>query len=109
MRKVYNTLLAHLTIIIIFSTLYYVIGEDKYKFFSDTDREASYLTYLNLATTIQAGVGVSSVLPNSASSQILVITQQLIQIGLQAILYIFLGEHMYKYFIIDKLISKHNI
>lgn len=74
--------------IIIFGFLYESMG-DKH-FHNERKNNMSLIDYLFLSTTIQAGVGLSDVYPNSNIAKILMIFQQFIMISANVfILYIF--------------------
>jgi len=85
MQKIFNSFVAQLFFILLFSFIYSVIGEENYNNSSHTP--PGYISYLNLATTIQAGVGFSSLMPNSPLVDFILILQQMISMGLNIIIY----------------------
>lgn len=91
MKVVIRTAIFHLLCIIIFALIYFyfspdfqsVNGEKNIKYNKFTD-------YLLLSTTIQAGVGISDLLPLTFYSKVVLILQQIILIFTHLItLYIF--------------------
>ena len=91
MKVVIRTAIFHLLCIIIFALIYFYFSPDfqsvnvekniKYNKFTD---------YLLLSTTIQAGVGISDLLPLTFYSKVVLILQQIILIFTHLItLYIF--------------------
>ncbi len=72
-----------------FATLYYIL-EDSFFDNIKTNENKTFLDYLLLSVTIQAGVGYSFLYPIYYYSKILVILQQLIMLSTHIItLYIF--------------------
>jgi hypothetical protein len=88
MRRVLQTLLVHLFCILFFAFFYYYFS----RHFDNNTQRSEYKTRLESAidfflfsTTIQAGVGVSDILPVSIYGKILMITQQLLMISINVI------------------------
>jgi hypothetical protein len=77
MKLVIRTVCFHFTCIIIFTFLYYTF-KDSYSLHNKEDFKL--LDYFLLSTTIQAGVGISSITPINFSGKIILIFQQLIMI-----------------------------
>ena len=77
MKIVFRTVCFHLLCIIVFSFLYF---GNKHGFQSFDNKNVSYLDYFLLSTTIQAGVGISSVYPIYSYGKIIMIIQQFIMI-----------------------------
>lgn len=90
MKKIYNSFLAHLFFTLFFSFIYLALDDSNFKKFSDS--EPNYITYLNLSTTIEAGVGISSLIPNSTILESIMILQQLTSMGLNIIIYWYFSE-----------------
>ena len=92
MRIVVKTLAIHLFCIIFFAFFYYKFSihfdnnnnnnnnNSEYKL--DLD---SIIDFFLFSTTIQAGVGISNILPNSIYGKIIMIVQQLIMISISVI------------------------
>ena len=79
MKNVFRILIFHLTCIIVFASLYY-------NFKSDFDYEnlvkhVSFVDFILLATTMQAGVGITVIYPVSNIGKFLMILQQLIMLS----------------------------
>jgi hypothetical protein len=91
MKKVYNSFFAHVFLTIFFSFVYLILGDDV-NFKKSSDNVPNYITYLNLSTTIEAGVGVSSLIPNSNILEIVLIIQQFLSMGLNIIIYWYFTE-----------------
>ena len=88
MKRVILSFSLHIILISIFAIIYYAFGEKE--FVSTATSKATLVTFLNLATTIQAGVGFSTLLPNTELLQFIVMVQQLIGLGLNVFIYWFL-------------------
>ena len=91
MKLVLRTLIFHLISIIVFTYLYLHLSEDFQSI--NKERNNKYNSYLDcflLSTTIQAGVGISDLYPNSYYSKIAVIIQQFLMMMTHIItLYVF--------------------
>ena len=74
MKLVIRTFVVHILCIIVFALIYSNISEEFH--FMDKDKK-SFVDYILLSTTIQAGVGISQLYPLSLYSKITLITQQL--------------------------------
>lgn len=77
MKIVIRTVLFHFLCIIIFSLVYFRFKRD---FQNNIKKDYTFLDYFYLSTTIQAGVGMSDMYPNSVYSKIIMIIQQIIMI-----------------------------
>jgi hypothetical protein len=92
MKLVIRTLFFHIFCIIIFAFLYYKFRED---FTEEQEQEQekvkiSAIDSVLLSTTIQAGVGISKIYPETFYGKIIMIIQQMIMIMTHLItLYIF--------------------
>lgn len=87
MKLVIRTFIFHLLCIIIFALLYLLFSEDLN---TNEDNKKTFLDFLLLSTTIQAGVGISSLYPISYYTKIIFIIQQLMMLLTHVItLYIF--------------------
>jgi hypothetical protein len=87
MRRVVKTLAIHLFCIIFFAIFYYYfsthfINNKRYNYKSNID---TLIDFFLFSTTIQAGVGISEVLPISAYGKLLMILQQLIMISISVL------------------------
>ena len=95
MRIVIKTVIVHLLCIIFFafSYRYFAIHFDKNKknkFQNFESKIESIVDFFLFSTTIQAGVGVSDILPISIYGKMLMILQQLIMISINLItIYVF--------------------
>ena len=85
MLAIINSFIAHMFFVFVFSFLYFIIGENNYKFAGDFTPD--YISYFNLALTIQAGIGFSNLVPNSQLIEILLIFQQTFAMGINIIIY----------------------
>jgi hypothetical protein len=87
MKIVFRTVYFHLLCIIVFSFLYFHNSDG---FQTLDNKNASYLDYFLLSTTIQSGVGISSIYPIYSYGKIIMIIQQFIMIATHIFtLYIF--------------------
>jgi heme A synthase len=87
MRRVVKTLAIHLFCIIFFAFFYYYfsthfINNKRYNYKSNID---TIIDFFLFSTTIQAGVGISEVLPISSYGKLLMILQQLIMISISVL------------------------
>lgn len=74
MKLLIRSFVVHILCIIVFALIYSNISEEFH--FMDKDKK-SFVDYILLSTTIQAGVGISQLYPLSLYSKITLITQQL--------------------------------
>ena len=89
MRVVLKLLFVNMVIILIFSAIYINIG--KSHFIKPDGSHPKYIDCLLESITIQAGVGMSTIIPNTILAKIVVMIQQLLLICTSAItLYIFI-------------------
>uniref|UniRef100_A0A6C0HFZ7 Potassium channel domain-containing protein n=1 Tax=viral metagenome TaxID=1070528 RepID=A0A6C0HFZ7_9ZZZZ len=97
MRKVVQTVMLHLACILFFAFFYYYFSihfdnnkQNKSKHYKSESKLESIIDFFLFSTTIQAGVGISDILPNSVYGKLLMILQQLILISISVItLYVF--------------------
>ena len=78
MKIAIRTVCFHFLCILIFGVIYYNI-QSQFEHKSKRERE-TFLDYILLSTTIQAGVGISDIYPNTTMGKIILIFQQLIMI-----------------------------
>ena len=100
MKNVLKTLAIHLFCIIFFAFAYYYFSihfennkqknkQNKFNYNSESTLD-SFIDFFLFSTTIQAGVGISDILPISIYGKILLIMQQLIMISIGVItIYVF--------------------
>lgn len=97
MIRVLQTLTIHLFCIIFFALFYYYFSihfdndtQNKFKTYNRESKLDSIIDFFLFSTTIQAGVGISDILPISVYGKLLMILQQLIMISISVItIYIF--------------------
>lgn len=78
MKIVIRTVLFHFLCILLFAIFYYYYKEHYINSLNKLNH--TFLDYLLLSTTIQAGVGISDIYPITTSGRIIMIGQQLIMI-----------------------------
>ena len=89
MKIVIRTLIFHLCCILLFTYLYLHLS-DHFNNSNFNSKQSTFLDYLLLSTTIQAGVGFSNLYPNTFYSKLSVIVQQFLMMMTHIItLYIF--------------------
>jgi hypothetical protein len=98
MKRVVQTLAIHVFCILFFALFYYYFSlhfdnnnkQDKFTRYNRESNIESIIDFLLFSTTIQAGVGISDILPISIYGKLLMITQQLIMISISVItIYVF--------------------
>jgi hypothetical protein len=97
MKRVLKTLAIHLFFIIFFAFYYYyfsihydINNPNKFKNYKCESKLNSIIDFLLFSTTIQAGVGISDIIPISVYGKIFMILQQLIMISINVItIYVF--------------------
>jgi hypothetical protein len=90
MKLVFRTLFFHILCIAIFAFLYYKFREDFEDEKENLKVKISVIDSVLLSTTIQAGVGISKIYPETFYGKIIMIIQQMILIMTHLItLYIF--------------------
>ena len=98
MKRVLKTLAIHLFFIIFFAFYYYYFSihydnnnkPNKFKNYKCESKLDSIIDFLLFSTTIQAGVGISDIIPISVYGKIFMILQQLIMISINVItIYVF--------------------
>ena len=77
MKLLIRTVLFHMLCILIFSCLYYYFRND---FKTQVKEEFTILDYIFLSTTIQAGVGLTDIIPINFHAKLIMIIQQFIMI-----------------------------
>jgi hypothetical protein len=88
MKLVLRTLFFHFLNILIFTIIYYSYSEQFY--LSEYNNNKSIYDFILLATTIQAGVGISHLFPVTSFSKIIITLQQWIMLCTHVItLYVF--------------------
>ena len=91
MKRVLKTLAIHLFCIIFFAFFYFIFslhfGNNKQNSTKNNNESKveSLIDFLLFSTTIQAGVGISNILPVSVYGKIMMILQQLIMISISVI------------------------
>ncbi len=89
MKLVIRTLVVHLILIVLFTILYYV-DESNFVWPEDKKRRIGVLDCFYLATTVQAGVGYTSIVPGNNKAKVLMIVQQMLMIASNVLtLYVF--------------------
>uniref|UniRef100_A0A6C0HZ79 Potassium channel domain-containing protein n=1 Tax=viral metagenome TaxID=1070528 RepID=A0A6C0HZ79_9ZZZZ len=78
MKRVLQTLLFHLTSIIVFGILYFYLSREH--FILNDNKAPDFMDVVMMAVTIQAGVGVTNMTPISNLAKLAVTFQQLILI-----------------------------
>jgi hypothetical protein len=87
MKLVFRTFFFHILCIIVFAVIYFNLTEQFH--IMEEDRK-TFVDFLLLSTTIQAGVGISDLYPVSYYTKITVIIQQMLMLFTHVItLYIF--------------------
>ena len=92
MKRVLKTLAIHLFCIFFFAFFYYYfsIHFDNNKLKKCDSKLESLIDFFLFSTTIQAGVGISDILPISIYGKLFMILQQLIMISISVIMiYVF--------------------
>jgi hypothetical protein len=92
MRIVVKTLALHLFCIIFFAFFYYYFSTHfdnniptKFKQYTNDSKLHSIIDFFLFSTTIQAGVGISDMIPISIYGKVLMIIQQLIMISISVL------------------------
>ena len=89
MKLVIRTFVFHVLCIIVFTYLYLYLAEH-FKEITDTKIDKTFIDFLLLSSTIQAGVGISELLPITYYSKITVVIQQILMLFTHIItLYVF--------------------
>ena len=78
MKLVIRTVFFHFLCILVFAIFYYNFKDHYYH--NVRELRESFLDYVLLSTTIQAGVGISDIYPITISGRIIMIVQQLLMI-----------------------------
>jgi hypothetical protein len=78
MKLVIRTVFFHFLCILVFAIFYYNFKDHYYH--NVRELRESFLDYVLLSTTIQAGVGISDIYPITTSGRIIMIVQQLLMI-----------------------------
>lgn len=85
-KYVISTLLFHIFFAVLFSFVYYWIGEKDFDLSTNVNRPTAYIDYLSLSTSIQAGVGISNLKPNTKLSNLVLTIQQFLLIATNALI-----------------------
>ena len=92
MRVIFHTLAVHLFFIIFFAYLYYYFSSHfdnnkaiKFNPYNEESTLDTIIEYFLFSTTIQAGVGISEIVPISNYAKLLMIIQQLIMLSIHII------------------------
>jgi hypothetical protein len=88
MRRVIKTLIIHVCCILFFAFFYYYFSKhfnNKFKYDKYESTLDIIIDFFLFSTTIQAGVGISEILPISAYGKLLMIIQQLLMISINVI------------------------
>jgi heme A synthase len=78
MKRVLQTLLFHLISIVVFGIIYFYLSREH--FILNNDKVPDFMDIVMMAVTIQAGVGVTNMIPISNLAKLAVTFQQLILI-----------------------------
>jgi hypothetical protein len=93
MKRILKTLLFHLVCIIIFGIIYSQMSSHLKK-----DSDIEFIDYFYLSTAIQSGTGFSQTYPNTVSSKLLVMFQELVMIsGTLISLHIFFKDDIFHF------------
>ena len=88
MIQLLQTLFFNLFCIVLFTIVYYLLGNQFNK--NAGSGPNNLLDFFQLSTTVQAGVGVTNLYPNSTATSIAMIAQQFVMLSTHLItLYIF--------------------
>jgi hypothetical protein len=78
-KHIISTFCFHVFFALLFSVIYYQVGESGFELTASSTknkRRAGFMDYLALSTSIQAGVGISNLSPNTELSSLLLTIQQ---------------------------------
>jgi len=97
MRRIVQTLAIHLFCILFFAFFYYYFSlhfdnskQNKFEQYTRESKIDSIIDFFLFSTTIQAGVGISDIVPISIYGKILMIIQQILLISISVItIYVF--------------------
>jgi len=76
-----STFFFHVFFALVFSMIYYKIGEAGFKFIPDKNKSPGYIYYLSLSMGIQTGVGITNLMPTTELSSLILSIQQFIMIA----------------------------
>jgi len=79
MKIAIRTVVFHICCILIFSVLYLYFS-DQFDINNENQKYTSYIDFLLLSTTVQAGVGISDLYPVSFPSKIVLLIQQILML-----------------------------
>lgn len=79
MRFIINSIGFHVLMLLLFTIIYYNLPHG-HLVNQNSEQNVQLLDLFNLSTTIQAGVGMSSIIPTTALAQSIIIFQQLMLI-----------------------------
>ena len=83
MKIVFRTFIFHMCCIFIFALLYSNFENEFYSLYNNNNKnkkDKTFLDFFLFSTTIQAGVGISELLPLTSLTKMLMIIQQIIMI-----------------------------
>ena len=75
-----NSVGFHILTLILFALIYYLLPNGHFILPPDSKRDLFLLDFFNLSTTIQAGVGITQIIPATSLAQTVMSCQQLILI-----------------------------
>lgn len=88
MKRVLQTVVFHLVCILMFTLLYFFLTDHFEKM--SNEKHPELIDYLFLATTVQSGVGYTSLTPSSTLSKFIMILQQMFMLSINVfLLYMF--------------------
>jgi len=76
-----STFVFHLFFALLFSLIYYKIGQTGFELTISNKRAIGYMDYLSLSTSVQAGVGISNLTPKTELSSLVLTIQQFLLIA----------------------------
>jgi hypothetical protein len=77
MKIVFRTLFFHIICILFFAITYFFLKDHYHHNFKE---RLEFIDYILLSTTIQAGVGISDIYPNTIYAKLAIIFQQMLMI-----------------------------
>jgi hypothetical protein len=88
MKKVFQTIIFHFTCIVIFTLIYYIFSSHFEKM--SNEKKPELIDYFFLGTTIQSGVGYTSLTPITPLAKFIMMIQQFLMLSVNVfLLYIF--------------------
>jgi hypothetical protein len=80
MKFIINSVGFHILALLLFALIYYSLPNGHFILPPDAKRDLFLLDFFNLSTTIQAGVGITQIIPATSLAQTVMSCQQLILI-----------------------------